>query len=73
VGDAENRLASFISAPEVFAFSASSPFIRFSSETLTLPYVACQFEVGRTADPMLPGQLAECDSGFAFLQDRNDL
>jgi len=30
-------------------------------------------EVGRTADPMLPGQLAECDSGFAFLQDRNDL
>src|SRR5258706_9129 len=26
-------------------------------------------EVGRTADPMLPGQLAECDSGFAFLQD----
>ena len=30
-------------------------------------------EVGRTADPMLPGQLAECESGFAFLQDRNDL
>ena len=30
-------------------------------------------EVGRTADPMLAGQLAECDSGFAFLQDRNDL
>src|SRR5580658_8761856 len=29
-------------------------------------------EVGHTAEPMLPGQLAECDSGFAFLQDRND-
>jgi len=29
-------------------------------------------EVGRTADPMLPGQLAKCDSGFAFLQDRNE-
>jgi hypothetical protein len=29
-------------------------------------------EVGRTADPILPGQLAECDSGFAFLQDRNE-
>jgi hypothetical protein len=30
-------------------------------------------EVGRTADPMLPDQPAECDSGFAFFQDRNDL
>ena len=30
-------------------------------------------EVGHTADPMLRGQLAECDSGFAFLQDRNNL
>src|ERR1700731_2884851 len=29
-------------APEFFAFSASSPFIRFSSETLTPPYFACQ-------------------------------
>jgi hypothetical protein len=44
VGDAENRVASFISAPEFFAFSASSPFIRFSSETLTPPYFDCQMK-----------------------------
>jgi len=25
-------------------------------------------EAGRTADPMLPDQLAECDSGFAFFK-----
>src|SRR5579863_74545 len=30
-------------------------------------------EVGRTADPMLPRQLAQRDASFPFLQDRNDL
>ena len=30
-------------------------------------------EVGCTADPVLPRQLAQCDAGFAFLQDRDDL
>jgi hypothetical protein len=44
VGDAENHLASFISAPEFFAFQASSPFIRFSPETLTPPYFAWQLK-----------------------------
>src|SRR5207302_2145779 len=30
-------------------------------------------EVGCTADPVLPRQLAQCYAGFAFLQDRDDL
>jgi hypothetical protein len=44
VGDAENRLASFNIGAEFFAFSASIPFIRFRSETLTPPYFTCQLK-----------------------------
>jgi hypothetical protein len=72
------RIAAFSSASSAykrlsFALSASSSFIRLSSETLTPPYFARQFEVGRAANPVLPGQLAERDAGFALFEDRDDL
>jgi hypothetical protein len=47
--DNRSLIAAFSSASSAymrlnFAFSASSPFIRFSSETLTPPYFACQLK-----------------------------
>ena len=76
--DRTSLIAAFSSASSAymrlsFAFSASSSFIRLSSETLTPPYFAPPVEVGCTADPVLPRQLAQCDARFPFLQDRDNL
>jgi hypothetical protein len=73
VGDAESRLASFISAPEFFAFSTSSPFIRFGSETLTPPYFACQLKyVARLIPCLLVNSLSATPASPSF-KNRNDL
>src|SRR4029077_18262258 len=72
VGDAENRLASFIGA-RVLRVLNLEPLHPLQLRDAHPAVLRLPVEVGRTADPMLPGQLAECDSGFAFLQYRNDL
>lgn len=67
--ESRSRIAAFSSANSAyirfsFAFSVSSSFIRFSSETLTPPYFARQLKY-------VP--LADRNAGFAFFEDRDDL